>query len=301
MAPASLKRKLMVDSSSGRRRNSKTKKTRKTNKHLKTTKTTTTASIAAQRDTKPPPVASLSNTEDLKPKVEYSPTGIAKCTACRKKIKKEHKRFGIPEHSERYNKQIYRYYHVQCCPPALQAMVPNASDELKRQKAAAQNKQHIVEQRQELLHNLKQMRLHFANRLEVPFFMVLSNATLEELVVQMPTNNTQLLNVRGIGPKKLQSFGDPILALIQQYTEKVLLREASVKSERKPVKAGSMKQRARIKANSASTAIAIDDSDTSDNESDDSFYMGKTLTCEELVSQKFEHAAANGYMISVDD
>jgi superfamily II DNA helicase RecQ len=289
MAPASLKRKLMGDS----RKMSKAKKTLTTSKRLKTTKTS--ASISAPRDTKAPPVASLSTTEDLKPKVEYSPTGIAKCTLCRKKIKKDHKRFGIPEHSERYNKQIYRYYHAQCCPPALQAMVPNAVEELNRQKAADQHKQHIVAERNELLQNLKQMRLHFANRLEVPFFMVLSNATLEELVAQMPTNNTQLLNVRGIGNKKLQNFGDPILALIQQYTEKVLLREASVKPERKP--AGFMRRRARSKANSTATAIAIDDSDNED----DCIHMAKTLTCEELVNQKFKHAAANGYVISVDD
>jgi superfamily II DNA helicase RecQ len=294
MAPASLKRKVMGGSASCRKKTSKAKKrTLKTSQRLKTT---AAASLSAQRDTTPPPVASVSNTEDLKPKVEYSPTGIAKCTLCRRKIKKDHKRFGIPENSERYSKQIYRYYHVQCCPPALQAMVPNAAEELKRQKAAAQNKQHIVAERNELLQNLKQMRLHFANRLEVPFFMVLSNATLEELVAQMPTNNSQLLKVRGIGPKKLQSFGDPILALIQRYTEKVLLREASVKPEIKL--AGSMKRRARSKANSAATAIAIDDSD---DENDNGIDMGKTLTCEELVNQKFEHATVNGYVISVDD
>jgi HRDC domain len=236
----------------------------------------------------------------LKPKVEYSPNSLAKCNACRGKIYKQNMRFGIPAYTEHYNKHYYRYYHAQCCPPALQAMVPKASEELNRRTEVAQNKQRFVVEHQDLLQSLKRLRSHLANRQGVPLYMVFSNATLEELVVRMPTNDAQLLSVNGIGPSKLHSYGGPILALIQKYAERLLLSQASIKAERKPA--------ARSLAHSAATDIAGDDSDSDgddggdgDDRDDGPVEMGKTLTSEELVNQKFEQAAANGNVISLND
>jgi hypothetical protein len=37
-----------------------------------------------------------------------------------------------------------------------------------------------------------------------------------------------------------------------------------------------------------------------DEEEGDMIMMGKSLSCEEIVQQKFDHAAKNNYIISVD-
>lgn len=240
----------------------------------------------------------------LQPKVEYSPNALAKCHVCRKKIRKEHKRYGIPEHSERYNKEIYRYYHYNCCPAQFKAMVPNAVADLQHQKDQAAARQVILEKRKSLVQKLQDLRTAFANRLQVSPFIVFSNHTLEEIVYHMPTSSPELLDVHGIGAVKLKSFGDPILHVVQQY-ERTLMGGASSK-RRKPTVAAtinSVRQR-RIKqdripkstTSAMAAVIVIDVSDDEDNE----INMGETLTCEELVNQKFQHAAANGYVISVD-
>ncbi|CAB9513122.1 ATP-dependent DNA helicase [Seminavis robusta] len=316
MAPASLKRKLMGDSSSGgRKKRAAVKKKRPSQKKTTINSSSARMGMSTTRDRKPS-VASLaqpqqitpssvktdpSDNEPLRPKIEYSPNAMAKCTKCRKKIQKQQKRFGIPEESERYNKEIYRYYHANCCPKNLQKLVPNAAEELKRQKTNAQYKQHVVQQRHDLLDQLKHMRLLIANRLEVPTFMVLSNATLDEIVFHMPTNAKTLRSIKGIGPTKLRNFGDPIFTLVQQYQYQQQQQQPQstprVKPERKlkPTRKKSVAKSSSV-AKSPATAIVIEDSDD-----DDEIAVGTTLTCEQLVNQKFEHAAANGYVISVDD
>jgi superfamily II DNA helicase RecQ len=42
----------------------------------------------------------------------------------------------------------------------------------------------------------------------------LTDATIEELARQKPTNPVQLRRIRGIGPAKLEDYGDEILEVI---------------------------------------------------------------------------------------
>ena len=282
------------------RKKAKTKKSSKSkNKPARKKKTEIKRSYRVTQADFPDGVAVDFRTADVKPdadttlqaKVEYSPNALAKCTACRKKIRKDQKRFGIPENSERYNKEIYRYYHYKCCPADLKAQVPSASEDLKRQKEEAQERERVIAQRQDLADHLRTLRTTFANRLNVAAFLVFSNATLDEIVYQMPTTSNALLQVRGIRPGKLQSFGDPILRLIQQYQYQQQSQNSQEVTDRKPkAKLRRLKCR-RIKV---SSVVTMEDSEGEEIEG------CETLTCEELVNQKFAHAAKNGYLISID-
>jgi superfamily II DNA helicase RecQ len=65
-----------------------------------------------------------------------------------------------------------------------------------------------------LLDTLKRWRLDTARAQNVPAFVVLTDASLEELARRRPQTEGELLDVRGIGPAKLESYGDDLLELL---------------------------------------------------------------------------------------
>lgn len=50
-----------------------------------------------------------------------------------------------------------------------------------------------------------------------PLYTVFTNAVLGEIYRSLPTDKDELLNIKGIGPKKLDLYGDDILALVAPY------------------------------------------------------------------------------------
>lgn len=67
---------------------------------------------------------------------------------------------------------------------------------------------------QDLLAALKKWRDEAADRARLPPHYVLANATLEELARWRPASSQALLEVKGIGPVKLERYGKAILSLL---------------------------------------------------------------------------------------
>jgi ATP-dependent DNA helicase RecQ len=65
-----------------------------------------------------------------------------------------------------------------------------------------------------LADRIKIWRAAEAKRLGVPAYLVLHDRTINALAMVRPRNPNQLLEVDGIGPAKVERFGEPILALI---------------------------------------------------------------------------------------
>jgi superfamily II DNA helicase RecQ len=65
-----------------------------------------------------------------------------------------------------------------------------------------------------LVERLKRWRTDLARRQGVPPYVVMSDATLEELAARRPRSEMELLSVKGIGPAKLESYGDDLLGLV---------------------------------------------------------------------------------------
>ena len=63
---------------------------------------------------------------------------------------------------------------------------------------------------------LKAWRLERSKADGVPAFVVADNKTLEAIAAAMPTDERSLLAVAGIGPTKLELYGDELLALLDQ-------------------------------------------------------------------------------------
>ncbi len=67
---------------------------------------------------------------------------------------------------------------------------------------------------QRLMEVLKRWRLETARAQGVPAFVVLTDASLEELARRRPRSEGELLSVKGIGPARLDAYGDDLLALL---------------------------------------------------------------------------------------
>lgn len=72
----------------------------------------------------------------------------------------------------------------------------------------------------ELFNLLKSWRHEKATEMGVPHYMVLPQKALLQLVQNLPQNTTQLKLVKGIGKKKLATYGTEILEIILRFCEK---------------------------------------------------------------------------------
>jgi ATP-dependent DNA helicase RecQ len=69
----------------------------------------------------------------------------------------------------------------------------------------------------ELVEFLKQWRRHAAQRAQVPAYVVLSDASLEDLCRKRPANLRELLGVFGIGERKAELYGSEIFAAFEAF------------------------------------------------------------------------------------
>lgn len=68
-----------------------------------------------------------------------------------------------------------------------------------------------------LFQELKQLRRQFADRDNVPPYIVFSDATLAELVTYLPLTPTDIAKISGFGDAKLAKYGEAFLDAVQTY------------------------------------------------------------------------------------
>jgi DNA helicase-2/ATP-dependent DNA helicase PcrA len=66
-----------------------------------------------------------------------------------------------------------------------------------------------------LLERLKVWRLEEAGRRSVPAYVVLTDATLETIATDLPTDTKSLVAIPGIGARKLEAYAEPVLAIVR--------------------------------------------------------------------------------------
>jgi len=71
-----------------------------------------------------------------------------------------------------------------------------------------------------LMYRLRLLREQLSIQLKLPLEDVLSDASLHHLVLTQPESKMQLLGIHGIGPWKLERFGDRILKVIGLFQER---------------------------------------------------------------------------------
>ena len=65
-----------------------------------------------------------------------------------------------------------------------------------------------------LFERLREWRKERARTDEVAAFMVFSNSTLEQIAEHRPRSADALLRISGVGPDKLQKYGEELLTLV---------------------------------------------------------------------------------------
>ena len=70
--------------------------------------------------------------------------------------------------------------------------------------------------------SLRAVRRRLADDAGVPAYLVFSDATLAEMVARRPATHAELLDISGVGPKKLETYGDVFLAAIASLSPSVV-------------------------------------------------------------------------------
>ena len=68
-----------------------------------------------------------------------------------------------------------------------------------------------------LFEKLRMIRLRFAREQKVSPFVVFNNTTLRELATSKPTDQQAMLHISGVGPAKMERYGETFLAAIRDY------------------------------------------------------------------------------------
>lgn len=66
-----------------------------------------------------------------------------------------------------------------------------------------------------MLARLKTLRTAIAREDKVPPYVVFPDRTLAELAVRRPRSTTAMADVRGVGPMKLEKYGERFLAVLR--------------------------------------------------------------------------------------
>lgn len=69
----------------------------------------------------------------------------------------------------------------------------------------------------ELFEKLKAWRLEKARERKVPPYVVFHDRTLEAMAASHPRNELELLDISGVGPKKLDDYGEELLELVEDH------------------------------------------------------------------------------------
>lgn len=87
---------------------------------------------------------------------------------------------------------------------------------VKEQMTEAKVSKHKAVVNNELLKNLKELRLKIAQEKRVPAFVIFSDATLLDMCAKLPANEEDFLEVSGVGKVKLEAYGREFLEVINK-------------------------------------------------------------------------------------
>ena len=78
-------------------------------------------------------------------------------------------------------------------------------------------RQSVANYDKDLFSRLRFLRKQIADKENIPPYIVFNDATLQEMAQYMPTSNIEMLQINGVGSIKLERFGQPFMALIQEH------------------------------------------------------------------------------------
>ena len=83
--------------------------------------------------------------------------------------------------------------------------------------SAYSQKQASIRYDKDLFARLRFLRKQIADKENIPPYVVFNDATLEEMAQFTPTTKAEMLDINGVGERKLERFGDAFMNLIQSH------------------------------------------------------------------------------------
>jgi ATP-dependent DNA helicase RecQ len=117
--------------------------------------------------------------------------------------------------------------HCDVCDPGSSRKVPHTfvtpTKRLTRKATSKEKKSRIEKVATPLsaeesarMRTIKEWRLEYARAQDMPAFLVFSNRTLEDLARKAPGTFTELEEVYGLGPQKIEAFGKELLEILNE-------------------------------------------------------------------------------------
>ena len=88
----------------------------------------------------------------------------------------------------------------------------------KSSRKPAQQTENLSERGQKLFEELRKLRYELARKRGIPPYMVFSDKTLRDMCIRLPLTEEELLDVNGMGEKKLEQYGGSFLEKIKAVT-----------------------------------------------------------------------------------
>ena len=99
----------------------------------------------------------------------------------------------------------------------LELRVDDGAPEQERRRERARVSGDVLESDTGLFEQLRALRRRLADDQGVPAFVVFNDATLRGLAAAKPTDRQAMLAVSGVGPAKMEQYGEDFLAAIREY------------------------------------------------------------------------------------
>lgn len=98
---------------------------------------------------------------------------------------------------------------------AIQLAVPRIQS--LKARGAATSKSYSNNYDRPLFAKLRKLRKSIADEENIPPYVVFNDATLVEMAEQLPSRESELLAINGVGHRKLERFGQPFLTVIRRH------------------------------------------------------------------------------------
>ena len=99
----------------------------------------------------------------------------------------------------------------------LEMRVDESAPKRERRRGRATLSGEALESDAGLFEQLRALRRRLADEQEMPAFVVFNDATLRALAVSKPIERQAMLAVSGVGPAKMERYGEAFLAVIREY------------------------------------------------------------------------------------
>lgn len=88
---------------------------------------------------------------------------------------------------------------------------------------------------QQLLAELKSLRLNLAKERSVPAYVIFSDRSLIQMAKETPLSQSQFLQIHGVGLRKLETFYEPFFRIISKYVDNSEPNKSSSREIKEPV------------------------------------------------------------------